>query len=114
MFPGNYLTCMEVIGQNQVQRLMITVVNVYFSAPGPLSIHPPSVNIFKHLLLGNLKVKFHIGTPDNSGTGHTEFYTNDDPRLTLTSLTPRSNLPPIAFKWGKMEKFDFLKVTLLT
>ena len=33
---------------------------------------------------------------------------NDDPRLTLTYLTSRSNLLPNAFKWEFFRKFDFL------
>ena len=34
---------------------------------------------------------------------------NDDPRLTLTYLTSRSNLLPNAFKWEFFLKVDFLK-----
>ena len=33
---------------------------------------------------------------------------NDDPRLTLTYLTSRSNLLPNAFKWDFFLKVDFL------
>ena len=33
---------------------------------------------------------------------------NDDPRLTLTYLTSRSNLLPNAFKWKFFEKLIFL------
>ena len=36
---------------------------------------------------------------------------NDDPRLTLTYLTSRSNLLPNAFKWGNFLKVDFLKIS---
>ena len=31
--------------------------------------------------------------------GPTKFFSNDDPRLTLTYLMSRSNLLPNAFKW---------------
>ena len=37
----------------------------------------------------------------------TKFCSNDDPKLTLTYLTPRSTLLPNAFKW------DFFKVEFL-
>ena len=33
------------------------------------------------------------------GSGAYQVCSNDDPRLTLTYLTSRSNLPPNAFKW---------------
>ena len=35
----------------------------------------------------------------NWGSGAYQVCSNDDPRLTLTSLTSRSNLLPNAFKW---------------
>ena len=34
-------------------------------------------------------------------------FSNDDPRLTLTYLTARSNLLPNAFKWENFWKADF-------
>ena len=34
---------------------------------------------------------------------------NDDPRLTLTYFTARSNLVPYAFVWGKGKTMDFLE-----
>ena len=34
---------------------------------------------------------------------------NDDPRLTLTYLTSRSNLLPNAFNWEFFDKLIFLK-----
>ena len=44
---------------------------------------------------------------------------NDDPKLTLTYLTSKSNLLPNAFKWDSFGKVDFLntveaKVIILT
>ena len=33
-------------------------------------------------------------------------YSNDEPGLTLTYLTARSNLPPYAFVWGKSKTID--------
>ena len=41
--------------------------------------------------------------------GPTKFFSNDDPELTLTYLTSRSNLLPNDFKWGNFLKVDFLK-----
>ena len=40
--------------------------------------------------------------------GPTKFVQNDDPRLTLTYLTSRSNLLPNAFKLEIFGKDDFL------
>ena len=41
-----------------------------------------------------------------------EYYqisSNDDPGLTLTYFTARSNLVPYAFVWDKVETMDFLE-----
>ena len=43
------------------------------------------------------------------GCGAYQFCSNDDPRLTLTYLTSRSNLFPNAFKWENFRKVDFLE-----
>ena len=53
------------------------------------------------------------------GYGAYQVCSNDDPRLTLTYLTSRSNLLPNAFKWEIILKSDFLntveaKVIILT
>ena len=53
------------------------------------------------------------------GCGAYQVCTNDDPRLTLTYLTSRSNLLSNAFKWEFFEKLIFLntveaKVMILT
>ena len=45
------------------------------------------------------------------GCGAYQVCSNDDPRLTLTYLTSRSNLLPNAFKWGNFSKVDFFKTT---
>ena len=36
-------------------------------------------------------------------------YSNDDPRLTLTYFTARSNLVPYAFVWDKGKIMDFFR-----
>ena len=44
-----------------------------------------------------------------------EFYqvcSNDDPRLTLTYFTARSNLVPYAFVWEKVKQLIFQKLLL--
>ena len=38
---------------------------------------------------------------------------NDDPRLTLTCFTTRSNLVPFAFVWVKAKTKDFLDIILV-
>ena len=48
----------------------------------------------------------------NLGTKHRvlkyyQFYSNDDPGLTLTYFTARSNLVPYAFVWEKGKTMDF-------
>ena len=43
------------------------------------------------------------------GCGAYQVCSNDDPRLTLTYLTSRSNLLPNAFKWENFRNVDFLK-----
>ena len=57
------------------------------------------VKTFKNLLLQNQKsydpMKLY------------KVYINDDPGLTLTYFTTRSNLVPYAFVWGKGKTMDF-------
>ena len=43
------------------------------------------------------------------GCGAYQVCSNDDPGLTLTYFTSRSNLLPNAFKWGNFSKVEFLK-----
>ena len=38
---------------------------------------------------------------------------NDDPGLTLTYFTARSNLVPYAFVWEKGKTMDFLEIVLV-
>ena len=38
---------------------------------------------------------------------------NDDPGLTLTYFTARSNLVPYAFVWGKGKTIDFLETIVV-
>ena len=40
-------------------------------------------------------------------------YINDDPRLTLTYFTARSNLVPDAFVWEKGKTMDFLETIVV-
>ena len=40
---------------------------------------------------------------------HYEFCSNDDPELTLTYFTARSNLVPYAFVWEKGKTMDFFR-----
>ena len=37
-----------------------------------------------------------------------QIYVNDDPRLTLTKFTARSNLDPQIFEWAKLKMCIFL------
>ena len=65
----------------------------------------------KKLLLQNQKAD-DLGTwyvALDWGCGACQVCSNDDPRLTLTYLTSRSNLLPNAFTWEIFEKLIFLK-----
>ena len=42
-----------------------------------------------------------------------QFYSNDDPGLTLTYFTARSNLVPYAFVWEKGKTLDFSETILI-
>ena len=42
-----------------------------------------------------------------------QMYSNDDPGLTLTYLTARSNLVPYAFVWGKGKIMDFSETVVV-
>ena len=66
------------------------------------------VKTFKNLLLQNQKSydleTWHVAL----GTQKLyKIYINDDPGLTLTYFTARSNLVPYAFVWEKGKKMDF-------
>ena len=67
----------------------------------------------------NLKKIFYSGTKRpmtlKLGTQHWvleyyQVYSNDDPGLTLTYFTARSNLVPYAFVWEKGKTLDFQKL----
>ena len=65
------------------------------------------VKTFKNLLLQNQKScdleTWHVAL----GTKLYKVYINDDPGLTLTYFTARSNLVPYAFVWEKGKTMDF-------
>ena len=42
-----------------------------------------------------------------------QVYSNDDPGLTLTNFTARSNLVPYAFVWGKGKAMDFSETIVI-
>ena len=42
-----------------------------------------------------------------------QFYSNDDPGLTLTYFTGRSNLVPYAFVWEKCKTMNFSKTVVI-
>ena len=60
----------------------------------------------KNLLLRNLKV-------DDLGTWYAASGSNDDPGLTLTYCTIRSNLVPYAFVWEIGKTMDFSKTIVV-
>ena len=70
---------------------------------------PYMVKTFKNLLLKNQKTydleTWHVAL----GTQALQSYINDDPGLTLTYFTARSNLVPYAFVWEKGKTMDFLE-----
>ena len=67
------------------------------------------VKTLKNLLLQNQKAD-DLGTWYVAlGCGAYQVCSNDDPRLTLTYLTSRSNLLPNAFKWENFDKVNFFE-----
>ena len=50
-----------------------------------------------------------LGLDKHLGHGAYQVCSNDDPRLTLTYLTSRSNLLPNAFKWDNVSIVDFFE-----
>ena len=42
-----------------------------------------------------------------------QIYSNDDPELTLTYFTARSNLVPYAFVWGKGKPMNFSETVVI-
>ena len=68
---------------------------------------PYIVKTFKNLLLRNQKADDHETWYAASGTQILLFFSNDDPGLTLTCFTARSNLVPYAFVWGKGKTMNF-------
>ena len=68
---------------------------------------PYMVKTFKNLLLQNQK-SYDLETWYVAlGTQALQSYINDDPGLTLTYFTARSNLVPYAFVWEKGKTMDF-------
>ena len=67
---------------------------------------PYMVKTLKNLLLWNQKVTLNLGMHHRV----LEYYqvcSSDDPGLTLTYFTARSNLVPYAFVWEKGKTMDF-------
>ena len=71
------------------------------------------VKTFKNLLLQNQKSydleTWHV----ELGFKLYKVYINNDPGLTLTYFTARSNLVPYAFVWEKGKTMDFLETIVL-
>ena len=65
------------------------------------------VKIFKNLLLRNQKAYDLETWYVALGAQVLPSYLNDDPGLTLTYFTGRSNLVPCAFAWEKCKTMDF-------
>ena len=73
---------------------------------------PPFSKIFFSKTAWPIKTKFHMEPQWDGGTqvcsrGLVHMGLNDDPRLTLTYFTARSNLVPYAFIWGKLVRKSF-------
>ena len=65
------------------------------------------VKSLKNLLLRNQKADdLEVGM-QHWVLEYYDIYTNDDPELTLTYFTARSNLVPYAFVWKKGKTMDF-------
>ena len=69
------------------------------------------VKTFKNLLLQNQK-SYDLETW-HWGLKLYKVYINDDPGLTLTYFTARSNLVPYAFVWEKGKTMDFLETIVV-
>ena len=65
------------------------------------------VKTLKNLLLRNQKADDLESWYAALGTQVLPIPSNDDPGLTLTYFTARSNLVPYAFVWGKSKTMDF-------
>ena len=86
-----------------------------------LSVHPlsvcPSSTLFKHLLRNHLagqsqitygaRLKILKHSMQHQMLKYYQVYSNDDPGLTLTYFTARSNLVPDGFVWEKGKTMDF-------
>ena len=68
---------------------------------------PYMVKTLKNLLLWNQKANDLESLYAASGTQVLPSWSNDDPELTLTYFTARSNLIPYAFVWEKGKIMDF-------
>ena len=71
------------------------------------------VKTLKNLLLRNQKADDLESWYASSGTQVLPIPLNDDPGLTLTYFTARSNLVPCAFVWGKGKTMDFLETIVV-
>ena len=87
---------------------------VYINGPGHMTnmaARPIYGKNLKNPLLQNQKSydleTWHVA----SGTQALQIYINDDPGLTLTYFTARSNLVTCAFEWGKLLKSHLLEET---
>ena len=65
------------------------------------------VKTHKNLLLQNQRANDLVAWYVALGTLAHHICSNDDPRLTLTYFTARSNLVPYAFIWGKTVRKSF-------
>ena len=68
---------------------------------------------FKNLLLWNRKADDLETLYAASVLEYYQVYSNDDPGLTLTYFTARSNLVPYAFVWEKGETMDFSETSVV-
>ena len=71
------------------------------------------VKTVKNLLLRNQKVVDLEAWYAASGAQVLPNYSNDDPGLTLTYFTTKSNLVPYAYVWEKGKTMDFSEITVV-
>ena len=68
------------------------------------------VKTLKKLLLRNQKADDLKDGMHHQVLEFYQVYPNDDPKLTLTYFTARSNLVPYAFLWEKVKQWIFKKL----
>ena len=71
------------------------------------------VKTLKNLLLQNQKANDLESWYVASGHECYQVYSNDDPKLTMTYFTARSNLVPYAFVWEKGKTMDFSETVVV-